>query len=244
MKALILGKRVLMQLIRDRWFLLFSIIAPILIIIVLKVFFDTFPDQFPVNEYIIGIAAMIVFVITFVLSMISIVEERVNGTLQRLFINGVSKASIIIGYILGYLTIATLQAVIVIFQTIYLFELELNFETIFALFIALWLLAIASVALGLLISSFVRRQVQIIPFIPLVMLPSVFLSGIIVDIADLPLPAQIVGKATPLHYASNIINVIMEDTYTFSDFLPEILSLGVIIVIFIALAALSLRPSN
>jgi ABC-2 type transport system permease protein len=242
MNAVVLGKRVLNQIIRDKGFLFFSLIAPVMIITVLRTFFDTFPDQFPVDEYVIGIAALIVFVITFVLSMISIVEERVNGTLQRMFINGVSKTSIIIGYILGYLAIATIQACIVIGLTLYLFELELDFVTIVSLFGAIWLLAIASVALGLLISSFVRRQVQIIPFIPIVMIPTVFLSGIIVSLEELPLPAQIIGQATPLYYTNNIIDIIYETEWDIYDVLQDLGAMVTVLIVFIVLASLTLRP--
>ena len=237
-----LGLRVLKQLIRDKWFLLFSLAAPALIIFVLKIFFDTFPDQFPVQNYILGIAATIVLVITFVLSMISVVEERVNGTLQRIFVSGISKTAMIMGYIYGYLVIATGQSIIVVFMTLLLFDLELKTAEFAGLLLAIWLLAIASVALGILISSFVRRQVQIIPFIPLVMIPSVFLSGIIVNIEDLPMPAQIVGKATPLHYANNIITNVMASGWSFEIVFVQILPLLLIISAIIFLASLTIKP--
>jgi ABC-2 type transport system permease protein len=237
-----LGFRVLNQLFRDKWFLFFSLAAPILIITVLKVFFDTFPEQFPIEEYIVALAATVVFVITFVLCMISVVEERVRGTLERMFINGVSKTAIIIGYVLGYLTLATVQASIVVFMILWLFGLEYSADVLAWLFVAIWLLALASVALGVLISSFVKRQVQIIPFFPLVMLPTIFLSGIIVNIEDLPTQAQIVGKMTPLHYANNIIQEVTGSAqWEWSVVLPEVLALIAVILTFIFLASRTLK---
>ncbi|MFW5719718.1 MAG: ABC transporter permease [Candidatus Dojkabacteria bacterium] len=244
MKTVILGRRVLNQLIRDRWFLAFSFIAPILVIVVLNIFFNTFPDQFPVENYIVGIAATVVFVITFVLSMISIVEERVNGTLQRMFVNGVSRITIIGGYLLGYLVIATIQAIIVIFLTLNLFELDMTGDTIATLILAILLLAIASVALGLLISSFVRRQVQIIPFIPMVMLPTIFLSGIIVEVNKLPVPAQVIGQITPLYYTNSIIDLISTSAWELSEVIPDIISLIGIILFVMFLSSLTLKPAE
>lgn len=238
---LTLGLRVLNQLFRDKWFLFFSLAAPILIIVVLKVFFDTFPEAFPIEEYIVALAATVVFVITFVLCMISVVEERVNGTLERMFVNGVSRPAIIVGYILGYLFLATVQAGIVVLMILWLFELSYSAGVLAWLFMAIWLLALASVALGVLISSFVRRQVQIIPFIPLVMLPSVFLSGIIVNVADLPLPAQVVGKITPLYYANNVIQEVTGGSGDLSVMLPEIALLVLVITVFVFLASRTLK---
>lgn len=240
--TIVLGLRVLNQLFRDKWFLFFSLAAPILIIVVLRVFFDTFPDQFPVENYIVGIAATIVFIITFVLSMISIVEERVNGTLQRMFINGVGKITIIVGYVMGYLTLATFQALMVVMMTLSLFNLGYDLDTLLWLLLSMWLLALASVALGLLISSFVKRQVQIIPFIPLVLLPSVFLSGIIVNINQLPVPAQIIGKLTPLHYANNVIEQVTAAGWQISSVMVDVLLLGFIVAVIVFLASRTLRP--
>lgn len=236
-----LGFRVLNQLFRDKWFLFFSLAAPVLIILVLKVFFDTFPEQFPIEEYIVALAATVVFIITFVLCMISVVEERVNGTLERMYVNGVSRSAIIIGYILGYLVLATVQAAIVVGMILWLFELAYSVEVLAWLFVAIWLLALASIALGVLISSFVRRQVQIIPFIPLVMLPSVFLSGIIVEVTDLPLPAQVVGKLTPLYYANNVIQEVTGGAQDLGIILPQVAGLLTIIAVFTFLASRTLK---
>ncbi|MEX0748944.1 MAG: ABC transporter permease [Candidatus Saccharimonadales bacterium] len=235
-----LGRRVLNQLFRDKWFLIFSLAAPVLIIIVLRVFFDTLPEQMPVEELVVALAATVVFIITFVLCMISVVEERVNGTLERMYVNGVSRPTIIVGYVLGYLVLATVQTAIVIAMILGLFDLSYSISVLVWLFATIWLLALASVALGVLISSFVRRQVQIIPFIPLVLLPTIFLSGIMVDPTQLPLPAQIVGRATPLYYANNAIQ---EATggQDLAIIWPQIAALVGVIAIFLFLASRTLK---
>lgn len=239
--VLTLGLRVLNQLFHDKWFLFFSLAAPVLIITVLNVFFDTFPQGFPVEEYVVALAATVVFVITFVLCMISVVEERVNGTLERMFVNGVTRPAIIVGYVLGYLVLATAQAAIVVGMILWLFELSYALSVLAWLFVAIWLLALASVALGVLISSFVRRQVQIIPFIPIVMLPTIFLSGIIVNIEELPLPAQVVGRITPLYYANNAIQEVTGGSQSLSIILPEAGALLLVITVFIFLASRTLK---
>jgi ABC-2 type transport system permease protein len=244
MNIVILGRRVLTQLVRDWWFLIFSLIAPALVIFLLRIFFDTFPEQAQVDELVIRIAGILVFLITFVLSMISVVEERVNGTLQRMFVNGISRTSIILGYILGYLVIATVQTIIVIGLTLALFELDLSNESFGVLFATFWMLSVVSVALGILVSSFVRRQVQIIPFIPLVLMPSVFLSGTIVETSELPEQAQIVGRATPIYYVNDILEIISEEGWEVVDILPDLGYLLLILVIIVLLASFTLKPSE
>ena len=65
------------------------------------------------------------------------------------------------------------------------------------LFVVVWLLAIASVMLGIFISTFARHEGQVFPFVPLIILPSVFLSGLLVDVAELPNLGRLAGARIP-----------------------------------------------
>lgn len=106
---------------------------------------------------------------------------------------------------LGYLGLATLQAVVALAETVLLFQLQYEAGTLLGLFFVIWLLAIASVMLGIFVSTFARNTAQVFPFIPLVILPSVFLSGLLIDIAGLPGWAQVLGRAFPFYYANLVI---------------------------------------
>lgn len=222
MNTFIVAQRVLSQLKGDKRFLVLSIIAPLIIIYFLKLLFDTFPPMFPVSNFTIPIAAFIVHFLSFILCAILLVQERTRGTLERMMIGGFSKMSIIGGYTLGYFGLATLQAIAVLLESIWLFELDYETKTIVLLFIVIWLLAIVSVMLGIFVSTFAKHEGHVFPFIPLIILPSVFLTGLIVDINLLPDWAAFIGKCFPLHYAVNIIHEIIKPDYnlsgTFSDF--------------------------
>ena len=209
----IIAQRVLLQLKGDRRFLALSIIAPLIIIYFLKLLFDTFPPMVDVKSFTIPICAFIVHFLSFILCAILLVQERTRGTLQRMMIGGFSKTSIIGGYSLGYFGLATLQAITVLLESIWLFKLNYDSKTIVLLFIVIWLLAIVSVMLGIFISTFAKREAHVLPFIPLIILPSVFLTGLVISPNGLPVWAQIIGKCLPLHYAVNIINEIIKPEY-------------------------------
>ncbi|HSN50149.1 MAG TPA: ABC transporter permease [Bacteroidales bacterium] len=218
----IIAQRVLSQLKGDKRFLILSVIAPLIIIYFLKLLFDTFPPFVDVKSYTIPISAFIVHFMSLILCAILLVQERTKGTLERIMIGGFSKPAIIGGYTLGYLGLATLQAVTVLTESIWLFKLGYDTQTVVLMFIVIWLLAIVSVMLGIFISTFARHEAQVFPFIPLIILPSVFLTGLIIKPDGLPLWAQIIGKCLPLHYAVNIIHEIIKPHYlvsaTFADF--------------------------
>jgi ABC-2 type transport system permease protein len=240
----IIAQRVLAQLKGDRRFLALSIIGPLIIIYFLKLLFETFPTMVDVKSFTIPICAFIVHFLSFILCAILLVQERTNGTLERMMIGGFSKTSIIGGYTLGYFGLATLQAVTVLAESIWLFKLSYDTKTIVLMFMVIWLLAVVSVMLGIFISTFAKREAHVFPFIPLIILPSVFLTGLIIEPGGLPVWAQIIGKCLPLHYAVNIIHEIIKPEYKIADTFVDFGILAGYIFGLLALASLTLKDTE
>jgi ABC-2 type transport system permease protein len=218
MHALIIARRVITQLRGDRRFLALSIVAPLVIIYFLKILFDALNPSIgffsiPRLRFVMPAAAFIVHFLSFVLCAILLVQERTKGTLERMIISGFRRGSIIVGYTLGYFALATLQAATVLAESLWLFKISIPFEKLVILFIVIWLLAIVSVMLGIFISTFARHEGHVLPFIPLIILPSVFLTGVIVDTEKLPLWAQDLGYIFPLRYANEIIKELVKADY-------------------------------
>ncbi|RPH32473.1 MAG: ABC transporter permease [Bacteroidales bacterium] len=240
----IIAQRVLSQLKGDRRFLALSIFAPLLIIYFLKLMFDTFPSFVDVKSNTIPISAFIVHFLSFILCAVLLVQERTRGTLERMMIGGFSKTSIIGGYSLGYFGLATLQAITVLTESIWLFNLSYDTKTVVLLFIVIWLLAIVSVMLGIFISTFAKHEAHVFPFIPLIILPSVFLTGLIIKPDGLPIWAVIIGKCLPLHYAVNIIHEIVKPEYKIIDTLVDFGVLTGYIFGLLGLASLTLKETE
>jgi len=242
--TLIIARRVLVQLKGDRRFLALSIIGPLIIVYFLKLLFDTFPPFVNVKSYTIPFTAFIVHFLSFILCAILLVQERTKGTLERMMVGGFSRPAIIGGYTLGYFGLATLQAITVLSETIWLFNLSYDTKTVMLLFIVIWLLAIVSVMLGIFISTFAKHEAHVFPFIPLIILPSVFLTGLIIQPDGLPMWAQIIGKCLPLHYAVNIIHVIIKPEYRITDTLMDFGILAGYIFGLLILASLTLKETE
>ena len=163
------------------------------------------------------------------------------GTMERMFVNGFRRTEIIAGYVLGFLGLATFQAVAGLAEAIWLFELDYDEETLVMLFVVVWLLAIASVMLGIFISTFARHEGQVFPFVPLIILPSVFLSGLLVDVDELPTWADWLGHAFPLFWANDVIQDVIEASWTFEDVQGSLAVLVGYSVALLLLASLTLR---
>jgi len=240
----IIAQRVLSQLKGDRRFLTLYIIAPLIIIYFLKLLIDTLPHFMPVKNLIIPICAFIVHFLSFILCAILLVQERTRGTLERMMIAGFSKTSIIGGYTLGYFGLATFQAITSLTESIWLFNLNYSNGTIVLMFIVIWLLSIVSVMLGIFISTFAKHEGHVLPFIPLIILPSVFLTGLFIDPGRLPRWAEIIGNCLPLHYAINIINEILKPEYNVTSTFVDFGILTAYIFVLLTLASLTLKETE
>jgi len=239
-RTLIVGRRVIGQLLRDRRLLALSILAPLIIVYFLKLFFDTLPPGLNVARYAVPIAAFLVHFLSFLLCALVLVQERTGGTLERMFINGFRRGEIIGGYLLGYLGLATLQTIIVLTEVLLLFDLHYAVGVLLILFIVVWLLAIASVLLGIFLSTFARREAQVIPFIPMIILPSVFLSGLLVSVDRLPGWAQVVGHLFPLFYANAVLQEVIRPTGVLPNQWGSLVVLGCYGIVMLLLASRTL----
>lgn len=247
MQTLIIGGRVLKQLRRDKRFFALSIVAPLIIIYFLKLLFDAIKTDIPffdVSRYAIPVSAFIVHFLSFILCAILLVQERTGGTLERMFISGFSRPAIISGYTLGYFGLATLQAIAVETETLILFDLDFSIQTVALLFAVIWLLAVVSVMLGIFVSTFAKHEGHVFPFIPLIILPSLFLSGMLIDGDKLPAWAEMVGKMFPLHYANNILQVIIRPEYNASDTINNFVALAIYAVVLLGFASVTLKETE
>ncbi len=239
-RTLILARRILSQLRHQPRFLVLSLVAPLVIVYLLKLFFDTLPPTFEPARYVVPVAAFLVHFLAFLLCAIALVQERSAGTLERMFISGYTRSEVVGGYLLGYLGLATLQALVALGEVLLLFGLDYGGSTLVVLFAVVWLLAVASVMLGIFLSTFARSEGQVFPFIPLIILPSVFLSGLLIDSEHLPTWAEWLGRLLPLHYANTVIQEMIRTGGAVGNVWSSLVALGLYTLVLWLLASRTL----
>lgn len=235
--------RVLHQLREDHRLVALSLIFPLVIIYFVKVLFDAFAGPgFNISIYVVPYSAFIIHFITIILTTIVLVRERTTGTLARMFVSGYSQIEIIGGYLLAYTVLATLQSLGVLIEINWLFELGFEVDLFASLYLIMWLLAVISMALGILISNFARNEGQALSFFPVVLI-SMILSGIIIPIEKLPEWTQLFSYLTPLYYANLNIQRLIRGELLFDDLssLLQLLAYGVVLM---AIVVLTLREKD
>jgi len=150
----------------------------------------------------------VVFFLVFVITIVSFLNERSQGTLERLMASPLRRGEIVIGYMLGFTLLALVQAAEVLVFALAILQVH-NQGSVLLIFGMEALMAIAAVNLGIFLSMFARSEFQAVQFIPLVVVPQVLLSGIIFPVSTEPTGLQWLSNVLPLTYAVNGMRDIM-----------------------------------
>ena len=237
-RTLAIAVRILRQVRRDRRSLALIIVAPI---VVMALVGFSFGDQQQVLDRIApGLIAVFVLFFTFVLTGVSFLRERAQGTLERLLITPVGRADILIGYTAGFFVLAMIQSVIVVMFT--LLVLKINYQgNIWEIWAILVPLIVVGVSLGVFISTLARNEFQVVQFIPLLLAPQIFLSGVIAEVDKMPAVLEYIAYALPLTYAVDGLKDVMLGGDSLGSLGLELGVLGIYAVALLVAAALTLR---
>jgi ABC-2 type transport system permease protein len=151
---------------------------------------------------------LILFFLVFVVTIVSFLRERSQGTLERLMASPLRRGEIVIGYMLGFTILALVQAVEVLLFSLYVLKVH-NQGNVLLIFGFETLMALSAVNLGIFLSMFARTEFQAVQFIPLVIVPQVLLCGILFPVSTEPKPLQYVSDVLPLTYAVNGLRDVM-----------------------------------
>jgi len=241
-RATAVARRVLRQLRRDRRFLALSLVVPLVVIYLTRVFFDAFANPFfQPAPFVVPVSAFIVHFLTYILCALVLVRERTAQTLQRMFVSGYRQGEIIGGYVVAYTALATLQSLLVLTELSVLFNPGYSLGRFLSVYLVIWLLAVISISLGILVSNFARTEGQVFPFIPAVILPSILLSGLILPVAELPRWAQWLSHAIPLYWANRVIQHLVKPEGSLTHDWVGLAGLSLYGLLVLALATRTLR---
>jgi len=146
---------------------------------------------------VMGLAAMMV---TFMLSIISFVHERSAFTLDRLLSTPVTEGEIVAGYALAFGLVGLVQSSVIITAAVLLFDVQIAGNVLLVVLV-IFLLGVGNQGLGFLLSSIAKNEFQAIQFLPLILFPSILLSGVFWPLESVPTLLRPVSYFIPLTYA-------------------------------------------
>lgn len=190
-----------------------------------------------------AIIGYIVFFFAFLLTMLAFLRERKLGTMERILTSPMKRSEIILGYILSYSLIALIQAVVIISVAIFAYNAQIQFsiEALLQAALVIYLLLLAALGMGILLSTLAKSEFQATQFIPLVVIPTMLLSGVWAPVETLPIWLRPLSSIIPLTHANNAMRNILIRGQTLSDVWFEIGILMIFASLMIFLGIISLN---
>ncbi|MED1266564.1 ABC transporter permease [Bacillus mycoides] len=155
------------------------------------------------------------FFFVFILSGVSFVRERLSGTLERLLSTPVRRWEIVVGYIIGFGIFAFIQSIIIVNFSVYILDLYVA-GSIWLTLLITCMLSLTALTLGTFLSAYANNEFQMIQFIPLVIVPQIFFSGLF-PIESMNKWLQMLGKLFPLTYGADAMRQVMIRNQGFTE---------------------------
>lgn len=198
------------------------------------------PNMVSANYMVPALIGLILQVLTVLLTSLSIVREREQGTLEGLIVTPIRAPELIIGKIVPYVGLAFMDTIEVLFVGTLWFKVPINGSVTLLLTLAA-LFLLSSLGIGLWISSAARTQQEAMMLSYFTILPSIFLSGFMFPISAMPKVLQWSSKVVPLTYFLVIDRGIVLKGNSIDILMPQVIALAVFGSAILALAAARFR---
>ncbi|MBU1305823.1 MAG: ABC transporter permease [Alphaproteobacteria bacterium] len=189
-----------------------------------------------------GLLAIILSMTMVMITAVAIVKERERGTMEMLISTPVKPLEVMLGKILPYVLVGYVQTTVFLLAAFVVFGVP--FEGSFlAFFIGFNLFILGNLALGFLISTLARSQMQAMQLSFFTILPSILLSGFMFPFAGMPGWAQTLGSAVPATHFIRLVRKVMLKGADSADVAGQFGALAAIMVVFAVLAMLRYRQT-
>jgi ABC-2 type transport system permease protein len=198
------------------------------------------PERRSAVQIIPGLIGVILTMTMVLFTAVAVVRERERGNLELLITTPVRTIELMIGKIVPYIGIGLIQVTVVLTVGVFLFDVPIRGSLLDAYLAALAFI-IASLSLGLLISTFARNQFQAAQMTVFVLLPSILLSGFMFPFDGMPVPAQRIAELLPLTHFVRMIRGIVLRGASLGEVGMQAAPLAVFFAVTLGLAVLRFR---
>ena len=194
------------------------------------------PTLESVNLFVPGLIAVILTLVTSLMTALSLSREKERGTFEVLLVSPLHPWQVIVGKVLPYLVLALANVVTVLVAARFVFGVPFR-GSLPLLLGASALFALVGLALGVLIAALTRSQLAaMLAALGGTMLPFTVLSGLIFPVASMPRPLQVVSHVVPARWFIDIVRGIMLKGVGVGVLWPQFTVLAAMLALFLVVA--------
>lgn len=200
------------------------------------------PEGSTSTNIVPGLLAVILSMTMVLITAVAIVRESEKGTMETLIATPVRPAEVMLGKIIPYVLVGYVQTIVFLAAARLLFNVPFEGSQ-FAFFLGFNLYLIVNLALGFLISTLTRSQMQAMQVSFFTILPTVLLSGFMFPFAGMPGWAQALGTIIPATHFLRLVRKIMLKGAGIADVSGDMLAITVILVAIVGIALMRYRQT-
>lgn len=188
----------------------------------------------PVNT-VPGLIGVILTMTMVMFTAMAIVRERERGNMEMLIATPVSPWELTVGKVLPFVAIGLVQVSVVLLLGRLVFDVPVRGNLI-DLYVAAVAFILASLGLGVFISSLAKTQFQSMQMAFFAFLPQMLLSGFMFPFAGMPRAAQWLGELLPLTHFLRLVRGVQVRGAGLAELWPDLAALGAFTVVVLSIA--------
>ena len=159
--------------------------------------------------FVPGVMAMILMLVSSMMTSIALVKERETGTMEVILVSPLHPLSMVLAKMVPYLILSMVNVSSILLLSVSVLDVPVR-GSVVLLFGVAFIFTITSLSLGLLISSIAGSQ-QVAMLISLMglFLPTIMFSGFMFPIENMPLPMQVISNLVPAKWFYYAVRTIM-----------------------------------
>lgn len=202
------------------------------------------PQMKSAYNFVPGIMGMIFILICAIMTSVSIVREKENGTMDLLLVSPLKPGTIIMGKLVPYFILSCLILTIMLLISYTLLGLPASTSIFDVIFVSI-LYIILSLSLGLLVSTIAKSQMTaLIASAMVLMVPVIMLSGMIFPVDNMPLPLQAISCIIPARWYIEAMRKLMIQQLDLGGVTQEIVILSLMTIILLILSVKKFHSSQ
>ena len=177
--------------------------------------------------YVPGVAASLLFIVTFIITAMGLAREKETGTLEQILVTPLSSTTLILGKTLPYAGIGLVVLGLVVAAGAWIFGVPVR-GSLLLIFGAGALYLLAVLGSGLLVSAAVQNQQQALMMGFFLLLPALLLSGFMTPVENMPAWLQPITLLNPVRHFVEIMRAVLLKSATASDVASQLLALALL----------------
>ncbi len=198
------------------------------------------PEGRTATNIVPGLLAIIMSMTMVMITAVAIVRESERGTMEALLATPVTPMEVMLGKITPYILVGYVQTAVFLLAGKLIFDVPFLGDG-WAFFIGFNLYIVANLALGFLISTLARSQMQAMQLSFFTLLPSILLSGFMFPFAGMPGWAQAIGSAIPATHFLRLTRKVMLKGAELADVTQDMVAILAIMAVIVTAAMLRYR---